>query len=329
MTTTDLHNKCTVRHIGNILLSPFSCLGYCFVLEANSELTWRDVQHLVVWNSEYHHLKHNKGWKRNSAGLMYNSRFGFGLINAESMVKAALNWTTVPEKAICKASSSSELPKAISSKLKEVEIEISTEGCAKSSEEVNYLEHVELSLDINYNHRGALDIYLFSPSGTVSMVLSRRERDSSAVGFKNWTFLSVHFWGENPAGRWRVLIRDMTGEDYKGSVNMVKLTLHGTKQKPRHMTSGKKRYIDEEEIEKALDKRPEFEEELPDVANNIHDELESLRSAEHKKELSWMDLIGKNLRMLPARQNDIPNNLYQDVELEEDYIDYSPNQYYY
>ncbi|GFU97873.1 neuroendocrine convertase 1 [Trichonephila clavipes] len=254
--TTDLHNQCTVHHTGTSAAAPLAAGVIALILEANPELTWRDVQHLVVWNSEYQHLKHNKGWKRNSAGLMYNSRFGFGLINAESMVKAALNWTTVPEKAICKASSSSELPKAISSELKEVEIEISTDGCSKSSEEINYLEHVELSIDIDYNHRGALDIYLFSPAGTESMVLSRRERDSSAIGFKNWTFLSVHFWGENPAGRWRVLIRDLTGEGYKGSVNMVKLTLHGTKQKPLHMTGGKKRYIDEEEIQKALDKTP-------------------------------------------------------------------------
>ncbi|KFM81220.1 Neuroendocrine convertase 1, partial [Stegodyphus mimosarum] len=255
--TTDLHNKCTVHHTGTSAAAPLAAGVIALVLEANPELTWRDVQHLVVWTSEYLQLSHNKGWRRNSAGLMYNSRFGFGLINSESMVKAALNWTLVPEKTTCIVSSSSILPQAISSKGKnEVVIELTTNGCLGTPGEINYLEHVEVTLDIDYNHRGALDIYLFSPSGTVSMILSRRERDSSAIGFKNWTFLSVHFWGENPAGQWRVLLRDLTGKNYKGSVNFAKITLHGTKQRPQHMAGGLKRYVDEDAMERVLDKTP-------------------------------------------------------------------------
>lgn len=30
-----------------------------------------------------------------------NSRFGFGLLDATALVKAAINWKTVPEKRIC------------------------------------------------------------------------------------------------------------------------------------------------------------------------------------------------------------------------------------
>ncbi|GBL98358.1 hypothetical protein AVEN_187704-1 [Araneus ventricosus] len=161
------------------------------------------------------------------------------------------------------------------------------------------------------------------------MVLSRRERDSSAIGFKNWTFLSVHFWGENPTGRWKVLVRDMTGEDYKGAVNAVRLILHGTKDRPKHMTGGRKRYIDEKEIEKTLDRTPEFQEELPEVKDNIHDELENLRSADHKEDLDWADLVGKNLRNLPVQPNNFPRIPYEDIALEEDYIDSYPNQYLY
>lgn len=32
------------------------------------ELTWRDMQHLVAWTSEYAPLAHNHGWTTNGAG---------------------------------------------------------------------------------------------------------------------------------------------------------------------------------------------------------------------------------------------------------------------
>lgn len=64
-------------------------------------LTWRDVQHLVAYTSDFTSLMDNKGWKRNAAGFMYNSRFGFGLIDAEHLVTAAIKWKTVPKKHAC------------------------------------------------------------------------------------------------------------------------------------------------------------------------------------------------------------------------------------
>src|SRR5689334_6661381 len=44
--------------------------------------------------------------------------------------------------------------------------------------------------------------------GSVSMLMSRRPADDDQSGFKNWTFTSVHLWGENPRGRWLLMIRD-------------------------------------------------------------------------------------------------------------------------
>lgn len=68
-------------------------------------LTWRDIQHLIIWTSEHLPVSENPGWSRNSAGLWFNTRFGFGLMNAYSMVITAANWTNVPDKQICNISS--------------------------------------------------------------------------------------------------------------------------------------------------------------------------------------------------------------------------------
>ena len=33
------------------------------------ELTWRDMQHLLAWTSQYSALKKSAGWKTNGAGF--------------------------------------------------------------------------------------------------------------------------------------------------------------------------------------------------------------------------------------------------------------------
>lgn len=44
--------------------------------------------------------------------------------------------------------------------------------------------------------------------GTETTLLTEREQDKSIDGFKNWSFMSVHNWGENPKGLWTIKIMD-------------------------------------------------------------------------------------------------------------------------
>ena len=46
-------------------------------------------------------LINNDGWYENSAGLKYNHRFGFGLLNAKKMVDAALKYENVDKQETC------------------------------------------------------------------------------------------------------------------------------------------------------------------------------------------------------------------------------------
>lgn len=69
------------------------------------KLSWRDIQHLVVWTSQAEPLKNNVGWKMNKVGLKFNSRFGFGLMDAHKMVVVGKNWTNVPPQKICRIKS--------------------------------------------------------------------------------------------------------------------------------------------------------------------------------------------------------------------------------
>lgn len=65
-------------------------------------------------------------------------------------------------------------------------------------------------------------------AGTASQVLTHRRRDKSTSGFTRWGFMSVHFWGENPEGRWAVAIKDDSG--LKGSLRKVDFVVFGAWQ---------------------------------------------------------------------------------------------------
>lgn len=69
-------------------------------------LTWRDVQHLTVLTSKRNSLfdaKNRFHWTMNGVGLEFNHLFGFGVLDAGSMVKLAKQWRTVPPRYHCEA----------------------------------------------------------------------------------------------------------------------------------------------------------------------------------------------------------------------------------
>uniref|UniRef100_A0A8C7PLW3 Neuroendocrine convertase 1 n=1 Tax=Oncorhynchus mykiss TaxID=8022 RepID=A0A8C7PLW3_ONCMY len=236
-TSADLHNECTETHTGTSASAPLAAGIFALALEQNPELTWRDLQHLVVWTSEFDPLANNPGWKRNGAGLMVNSRFGFGLLNAKALVDLAdpATWKHVPEKKQCIIRDDSFQPRALKA-AGEITIEIPTKACNGQDNAVLSLEHVQVEASIEYTRRGDLHITLTSPSGTSTVLLAERERDMSSNGFRNWDFMSVHTWGEDPTGTWTLKITDTSGRmENEGQILTWKLILHGTSEKPEHM----------------------------------------------------------------------------------------------
>jgi len=102
-----------------------------------------------------------------------------------------------------------------------VELDLDTDGCQGTSLEMLYLEHVESMLTISTSVRGKIHIYLTSPLGTRSTLLSVRPQDTSSEGFNEWPFMTTHNWGELPGGRWHLEVRN--GD----SIGMYLLVLHG------------------------------------------------------------------------------------------------------
>lgn len=84
------------------------------------------------------------------------------------------------------------------------------------------------------NQRGKFEVVLTSPSGTRSTILPLRPPDSAANTFDYWPLMSVHFWGENPSGKWTVTIRNSNPRSafHPSRVTIPHVALYGTATVP-------------------------------------------------------------------------------------------------
>lgn len=103
--TTTLHGQCAFNHTGTSAAAPIAAGVIALLLESNPNLTWRDVKHLIVWTSSVNQLMGNRGWRKNAVGLLYNSRFGFGLIDASALILHGARWQSVGPLVTCNKTS--------------------------------------------------------------------------------------------------------------------------------------------------------------------------------------------------------------------------------
>uniref|UniRef100_A0A8C7JCP7 Neuroendocrine convertase 2 n=1 Tax=Oncorhynchus kisutch TaxID=8019 RepID=A0A8C7JCP7_ONCKI len=257
--TTDLYGNCTLRHSGTSAAAPEAAGVFALALEANPNLTWRDMQHLSVLTSKRNQL-HDEvhQWRRNGVGLEFNHLFGYGVLDAGGMVKMAKEWKTVPERFHLTGHSTDNT----------IPTWLKIEG---KDNFVRYLEHVQAVVTVNGSRRGDLNINMTSPMGTKSILLSCRPRDDDAkVGFDKWPFMTTHTWGEDPRGTWVLEVGFQGDEPQRGALKEWTLMLHGTQSAP---------YIDQivrnYQSKLAMSKKEELEEELDEA---VERSLKSLLS---------------------------------------------------
>ncbi|KAH7643737.1 furin-like protein [Dermatophagoides farinae] len=224
---------CTRTHTGTSASAPIAAAIIALALEANPNLTWRDMQHLVVMSSRYEPLRHEKGWTTNGVGRKFSHKFGYGLLDAESIVRYAEKWTTVPSARICETATQIKEWEIPAQHRKQLEVSLLTSGCRGTSNYIRYLEHVQAKITLKYQPRGNLKISLISPSGTISHLLFPRPRDMEDISFNSWPFLSVHFWGEPPDGTWRLVIQNDGSKSsiVPGKLYSWSLVFYGTFEK--------------------------------------------------------------------------------------------------
>ncbi|TVS14569.1 MAG: hypothetical protein EA424_18950, partial [Planctomycetaceae bacterium] len=193
------------------------------VLEANPDLTYRDVQHILV-NTARHNDPTDPDWTTNASGRLINHKYGFGMIDATAAVEAAQSWTTVPDE-ISYGSGAVMVGASIP--------EGSPEGATSTisvPQDIN-IEWVEVVFNATHPQSGDLQVELIAPSGTSSILAETRPVINAGV-YSNWVFTSARHWGEDSEGDWTLVVRDQGGLGTGGTFNSWQLNVYGTESIP-------------------------------------------------------------------------------------------------
>jgi subtilisin-like proprotein convertase family protein len=192
------------------------------LLQANSSLNWRDVKEIYIRSA----TKNDSGdsdWARNGAGFSFNHKYGAGLINASDAVRLAKNWSNLGTMTSVSVPLSS-LPATIRDN--------NASGLIKYFDTRSLsglrVEHATITTDISHPSRGELEIQLTSPDGTTSRLAEKHTSYAAdPADYPDWTFSTVHNWGEDSRGLWKLKIADRVSGN-TGTLNSATLTLYGT-----------------------------------------------------------------------------------------------------
>jgi len=136
--TSDLSSGCTDRHTGTSASAPFVAGFIALALQANPNLTWRDVQHLLVKTSSLSKLT-GEDFMTNGAGYQYSHDFGFGIINGGALVELAETWPTISTQHICQEKVKREYPESRFNETNAMTLEVTTTACQDSRKAIKFI----------------------------------------------------------------------------------------------------------------------------------------------------------------------------------------------
>nr|XP_015193269.1 PREDICTED: proprotein convertase subtilisin/kexin type 7 [Lepisosteus oculatus] len=232
---------CTDGHTGTSAAAPLAAGMVALMLQVRPCLTWRDVQHIIVYTATKYEDK-RAGWKTNGAGLHHSHQHGFGLLNAWRLVNAAKVWESVPFLVSYQSPELKEEAEILAFPEKLVLTWNVTAADLRQSGMLT-LEHVAVTLTMTHPRRGNVEILLNCPSGMTSLIGARRIMDTEPTGYADWTFSTVRCWGERAEGQYSLQLTDYRdGVLSPGVLNRWRLTLYGSsmsfeavKERQRHV----------------------------------------------------------------------------------------------
>lgn len=132
-------------------------------------------------------------WQPTKIGKKFSHTYGYGKIDAYAMVEAAKKWKNVKPQAWY-YSPWVHVNKPIPQGKDGVAVSFEVSADALKQANLERVEHVTVTMNVNHTRRGDLSADLISPEGVTSHLSVTRKMDSARSGYVDWTFMSVAHW---------------------------------------------------------------------------------------------------------------------------------------
>lgn len=215
------------------------------MLEANPNLTWRDVRYILAKTAvpmDYvttGTIPHPLGlsvpsgyswelpWKTNGAGFKFHNWYGFGKVDVDAAVAMAKNYTsalgTFTEPAWV-SSGTISVPVGDGTVTDAAYSQISiTAGTAQAVK----IESVRIKVSITHADVSQLALELTSPSGMRSILVNMRNSLTNVANFNENIFLSNAFFQEESAGIWTLKVIDGVADSKAGTLTKWEINFTG------------------------------------------------------------------------------------------------------
>ncbi|MCB1190937.1 MAG: S8 family serine peptidase [Leptospiraceae bacterium] len=231
-TANSLNQNCnyTSTFNGSSAAAPIVSGAIALMLEANPQLTWRDVKYILAKTARQIDSSNSGitsgsyqadlGWITNAAGYKFHNRYGFGLLDVDNAVKLAKNYSV-------NLGSFSNYQSGVSSVNTSIPNNSSTGTSNTISVPSNLsIEAVQITVNITHTYCGDLGIELTSPSGTKSILFTINNGFLNSANLTNMVLLSNAFYGESSVGNWTIKVVDM-GTGGSGTFGNWKIKIYG------------------------------------------------------------------------------------------------------
>jgi subtilisin family serine protease len=186
------------------------------MLEANPNLTWRDVKHILATTAEKidasiatttiviggNNYDAEPAWLTNAAGYNFHNYYGFGRVDATRAVASATSYVLG---SLGTFSQTNSITSTVNSTIPDNNIS----GISNTINTASTLtiEAVQIKVNITHPYTGELAVELTSPSGTKSVLFNMFNGFGSSNNL-NMVLLSNAFYGESATGNWTIKVID-------------------------------------------------------------------------------------------------------------------------
>lgn len=207
------------------------------MLEANSDLTWRDVKHILAETSYQVDPTSSKelagitqyAWVTNGANYNHHPIYGFGRVDAGAAITAAKSYTAGSMGAFVE--SENTFVRDTNDSTLEFEIDSSTQNQWTFTQTAvgtaDFIEFITLSFEINHTIFDDIGITLTSPSGTEVRVLTPFTDASINPNNSSFDIGVSGFYGEPLEGEWTLSVTDYTDDSVGGTMKSFSVKTYG------------------------------------------------------------------------------------------------------